>query len=154
MKKRAKKKIKKTLKRRATPKKKAAKKKLKKKVAKKTAPKTKKAKAKKTPAAKPKKAKSTPLPPATPTVPEGEVPIGKVAHYYSHLQVAVVELNKGSLSVGNRIHIKGHTSDFYQTVDSIEIEHQSVQKAGPGDAFGLKVVDHARDHDGVYLVKG
>ncbi|MBI4209757.1 MAG: translation elongation factor-like protein [Deltaproteobacteria bacterium] len=81
------------------------------------------------------------------------MPVGKVIHYYSHLQVAVVELDKGSLSVGDRIHIKGHTSDFYQMVESMEIEHQKVQTAKPGDGFGIRVVDHARDHDVVYLAK-
>jgi putative protease len=91
--------------------------------------------------------------PATPPAP-GER-IGVVTHYYGHLSVAVVKLDPGaSLRVGDSIHIKGHTSDFSQRVESLQIGHQPVQEVGPGDDFGLKVADHAREHDVVYRVKG
>jgi hypothetical protein len=107
------------------------------------------------PAAKKKPAKKKPAkqkrPPA-PAVPPGEQPIGRVIHYYSHLNVAVVSLDKGPLQVGDVIHIKGHTTDFRQPVESMEIEHQSIAKAVPGDDFGLKVRDHTREHDIVYRV--
>ncbi len=85
-------------------------------------------------------------------MPAGEQPIGRVIHYYSHLGVAVVSLDKGALQVGDVIHIKGHTSDFRQVVDSMEIEHQTVTRAVPGDDFGMKVAEHAREHDVVYRV--
>jgi putative protease len=98
----------------------------------------------------PKAAPKPATPPAPP--PPGER-IGVVTHYYGHLSVAVVKLDPGaSLRVGDSIHIKGHTSDFSQRVESLQIGHQPVQEVGPGDDFGLKVADHAREHDVVYRV--
>lgn len=80
--------------------------------------------------------------------------IGVVTHYYGHLSVAVVKLDPGTaLRVGDDIHIKGHTSDFGQRVESLQVGHAPVQEVGPNDDFGLKVVDHAREHDVVYRVK-
>jgi hypothetical protein len=82
-----------------------------------------------------------------------EEAIGIVTHYYSHLGVAVVQVNKGSLKTGDRIHIIGHSTDFTQTVASMEYEHQHVDLASAGQSVGLKIADHAREHDIVYLVK-
>jgi putative protease len=80
--------------------------------------------------------------------------IGVVTHYFGHLSVAVVKLEPGTtLRVGDHIHIKGHTSDFGQRVDSLQIGHAQVQEVGSDDDFGLKVADHAREHDVVYRVK-
>jgi len=79
--------------------------------------------------------------------------IGVVTHYFSHLSVAVLRLDPGvTLRVGDRIHIKGHTTDFGQRVDSLQVEHQPVMEVDPADDFGLKVIDHAREHDIVYRV--
>jgi putative protease len=78
--------------------------------------------------------------------------IGTVTHYFSHLSVAVVKLENARLRVGDTIHIRGHTSDFKQRVDSLQVEHAPVQEVGPGDDFGLKVREHAREHDVVYKV--
>jgi hypothetical protein len=92
------------------------------------------------------------MPPAPPP-PPGER-IGVVTHYYGHLSVAVVKLEPGTtLRVGDNIHIKGHTSDFGQRVESLQVGHAPVNEVGPNDDFGLKVVDHAREHDVVYRVK-
>jgi hypothetical protein len=82
-----------------------------------------------------------------------EEAIGIVTHYYSHLGVAVVQVNKGSLKTGDRIHITGHSTDITQTVASMEYEHQHVDQARAGQSVGLKITDHAREHDIVYLVK-
>ena len=78
--------------------------------------------------------------------------IGTVTHYFGKLQVAVVEIETGSLSVGDTIHIKGHTSDFTQTVDSMQIEHDQVESASAGQSVGMKVKEHARSHDEVFKV--
>ena len=78
--------------------------------------------------------------------------IGKVMHYFGKAQVAAVEITNGQLSVGDTIHFKGHTSDFTQKVESIQIEHEQVEIAKPGDKIGIKVVEHAREHDEVFLV--
>lgn len=127
-------------------------------VRKKAAPK--KAVAKKKTAAKtrvaPKaKAKRKPAvtPPAAPVAPPGMERIGVVTHYYNHLSVAILKLEKGILRVGDQIHIKGHTSDFAQPVDSMEIDHVHVNEARPGQSFGLRVREHAREHDAVYKAK-
>lgn len=81
-----------------------------------------------------------------------EQAIGTVTHYYSHLSVAVIQINKGLLKTGSTIHVKGHTTDFFQSIESMEYEHQHVDQAGAGQSVGLKVKDHAREHDIVYLV--
>ncbi len=77
--------------------------------------------------------------------------VGTVSHYYSQLGVAGIEL-AGALEVGDTIHIVGHTSDFTQTVDSIQIEHEMVESATAGDPIGIKVAERARVHDRVLLV--
>ena len=79
--------------------------------------------------------------------------IGVVTHYFSHLAVAVLRLDQGvNLRVGERIHIRGHTTDFGQRVDSLQVEHQPVMEVGATDDFGIKVIDHARENDVVYRV--
>jgi translation elongation factor EF-1alpha len=74
-----------------------------------------------------------------------ETEIGRVASYYSSIMVAAIEL-KAPLAVGDKIYIKGHTTDFEQKVDSMQIEHKSVKKAKKGDSVGIKV----RPNDLVY----
>jgi len=104
----------------------------------------------KRPAPKPKARK--PAAPAPAPLP-GER-IGVVTHYFGNLSVAVVKLEPGViLRVGDNIHVKGHTSDFAQRVDSLQVGHAPVQEVGPNDDFGLKVAEHAREHDVVYRVK-
>ena len=80
-----------------------------------------------------------------------EKEIGIVTHYFGHLSVGIIKL-KGDLKVGDTIHFKGHTSDFEQVVESMQIEHKEVQEAKANDMVGLKVKDHVREHDIVYKV--
>lgn len=80
-----------------------------------------------------------------------EQPIGKVTHYFGHLEVAAVKLT-ADLKVGDRVHIKGHTTDFTQPVDSLEVEHQKLDQAGPGQEVAFKVSDKARIGDEVFRV--
>jgi hypothetical protein len=79
--------------------------------------------------------------------------IGVVTHYYSHLSAATLRLESGTLRVGDVIHIRGHTTDFSQSVESLEVNHVPATEVGPNDDFGLKVVQHAREHDVVYKVR-
>jgi putative protease len=81
-----------------------------------------------------------------------EQKIGLVTHYFGKIGVAAIEITDGELSVGDTIHIRGHTSDFTQRVESMQVEHQSVDVARPGDNIGTKVTEHAREHDTVYKV--
>ena len=78
--------------------------------------------------------------------------IGKITHYFDGISVAVVELT-GALNKGDRIKIKGATTDFEQKAESMQIEHEKVDKAKKGDAIGMKVADRVRPNDTVYLVK-
>lgn len=80
--------------------------------------------------------------------------IGKITHYFSHIGVGVIELTEGELKVGDTIHIKGHTTDFTQKIDSLQIDKKPVDKIGPGESAGLKVTEHVRDNDQVFLVEG
>jgi len=77
--------------------------------------------------------------------------IGVVSHYFSHLEVAAVMIEE-ELMVGDTIHIKGHTTDVLQRVESIQLEHATVQRAGKGEDVGIKVKEHVREHDVVYKV--
>jgi putative protease len=81
-----------------------------------------------------------------------EEKIGVVTHYFGKVGVAAIEITGEELRVGDTIHIKGHTSDFTQTVESMQVEHQPVDAARKGDAVGLRVVEHAREKDEVFLV--
>jgi putative protease len=81
-----------------------------------------------------------------------EQKIGTVIHYWSKIGVAGIHITAGRLEVGDTIHVKGHTSDFSQEVESIQKDNQSVDVAGPGDDVGIKVIDHAREHDDVLKV--
>lgn len=81
-----------------------------------------------------------------------ETKIGTVTHYYSHLHVAGVAITDGELHSGDTIHVKGHTSDFEQKVESMEIDNEAVNVAKPGDQIGLMVIEHARENDTVYVV--
>ena len=80
-----------------------------------------------------------------------EVKIGTVTHFYTRLSVAIIELTD-ELNIGDSIHIKGHTSDFTQTVESMQVEHEGVTSAKAGDAIGLMVSEHAREGDEVFKV--
>jgi len=82
-----------------------------------------------------------------------EKEIGTVTHYFSHLGVAAIQL-QGELRVGDTIRIKGHTTDFQQSVESMQIEHEFVQQAGAGQNIGIRVVEHTREHDHVYKLVG
>jgi len=75
--------------------------------------------------------------------------VGRVEHYFTKIGVAVVNLS-GELKVGDRISIEGPTTNFQQVVESMQIEHQNVSSAGPGQSVGLKVVQRAREKDLVY----
>jgi putative protease len=80
---------------------------------------------------------------------ENLVEVGRVAHFFPKISVAVVELT-ASLSVGDTITVKGPTTDFEQVVESMQIEHKNIQKAEAGQSIGLKVVQRVREKDKVY----
>jgi hypothetical protein len=77
--------------------------------------------------------------------------IGRVTHYYDRISVAVLEIEDG-LTVGDMLHFVGHSTDFTQQVDSMEVEHQKMQAVGAGSDVALKVEEPARKGDEVYKV--
>lgn len=79
-----------------------------------------------------------------------EVQVGKVTHYFAKIGVAVIKVTDGSIKAGDEIHIKGHTSNFKQKITSMQIEHEKVQIAEPGQSIGLKVSEPVRKHDLVF----
>ncbi|HVH67637.1 MAG TPA: hypothetical protein VM716_07210 [Gemmatimonadales bacterium] len=81
-----------------------------------------------------------------------EQPVGTVVHYFKGPNVAVVHLTDGTLAVGDRIHFRGHTTDFTEQIASMEVNHQKVQLAKAGDEVAIQVTDRARQHDQVFKV--
>lgn len=79
--------------------------------------------------------------------------IGWVTHYYNNIGVAVLDL-QDALEVGDQIHISGHTTDFIQTVSSMEVDHEKVQAVAAGADVALKVDERVREGDAVYRVEG
>lgn len=86
--------------------------------------------------------------PLEPQLPKEEV-VGVVTHYFPKVRAAVVKL-KGTLAIGDTIHIKGHTTDFTQQVTSIQINHVPVNTAKKGQEIGLLVDSRVREKDIVY----
>lgn len=80
------------------------------------------------------------------------VQIGKISHFFTKIGVAIVELTD-TLSVGDTILIKGPTTSVEQKVDSMQIEHENVQRATRGQSVGLKVSERVREQDLVYKVE-
>ena len=81
-----------------------------------------------------------------------EKEIGRVFSYFSNVGVAAIKLS-GALKVGDKVHIKGHTTDFEVKVGAMQIERKAVTAAKKGDHVGIKVPDKVRPNDGVFLVK-
>jgi len=77
--------------------------------------------------------------------------IGMVSHFFTKISVAIVELTS-TLSVGDRILIKGPTTNFEQAVDSMQIEHEDVTVARAGQSIGMKVEERVRESDTVYKI--
>lgn len=81
-----------------------------------------------------------------------EVKIGKIEDYFAHIGVAAITVENDTIRVGDTLHVQGHTTDVTFTIESMQIEHESVQEAGPGSAVGIKVPEKIRSHDVVYKV--
>ncbi len=78
--------------------------------------------------------------------------IGRITHYFSHLSVCAIELTDGELKMGDTIHISGKITEFTQTVGSMQIEHQNINKAEKGKVVGVKVKEKVRINDRVFGV--
>jgi len=83
-----------------------------------------------------------------------EEKVGTVTDYYAKIGVAAISLTDGALEVGDQIRIHGHTTDFTQPVDSLQIEHRPVQRAERGSQVAVKVRERVRRHDEVLRLTG
>lgn len=78
--------------------------------------------------------------------------IGTVSHYYAQSQAAIVRLDSGALHVGDAIHIRGHTTDFYERVEELKVDDRTVDAARAGQSVGIRLTRTVRENDGVYLL--
>ena len=79
--------------------------------------------------------------------------VGKVTHYYGKIGVAIIELSAG-LKVGDKIKVESNRTEFEQTVDSMEVDHQPVNAAKGGDVIGMKVREKVSEGATVYQFEG
>lgn len=80
---------------------------------------------------------------------ENIIEVGFVLHFFTKINVAVIELST-SLALGDKILVKGPITDFEQVVESMQIDHEALQEAKEGQSIGLKMVQRAREKDVIY----
>ena len=78
--------------------------------------------------------------------------VGKVTHYFDHLNVAVLALTE-SIRVGETLHFLGHSTDFKQQVTSLQIEHKAVETAKPGEDVAMKVDQRVHPNDAIFRIE-
>lgn len=81
-----------------------------------------------------------------------EEKVGVVEKFFAKINVAAVTLTSGAVEVGDMLHFTGHTTDFTQTIESMQIEHESVERAESGQSIGLRVKERVRSNDEVFKV--
>jgi putative protease len=81
-----------------------------------------------------------------------EQKVGEVIKFFSKASVAAIKVTEGTLKVGDRIKIKGHTTDFEDQIQSMQIENQPVEKAEAGHLIGIKVKDRVREKDVIWKI--
>jgi translation initiation factor IF-2 len=82
----------------------------------------------------------------------GEEMVGKVQKFFAKPSVAAIEITAGVLRVGDTLHFRGHTTDFEQTITSMQVNNEPVEEAQSGDLIGVQVNARVREHDVVYRV--
>ncbi|MGV9169489.1 MAG: translation elongation factor-like protein [Promethearchaeia archaeon] len=78
--------------------------------------------------------------------------VGEITHYFTNIDVAAIML-EDELNVGNTVRIKGHTTDFEQKIDSMEVDRNPIETGKPGQEIAIKVKNRVREHDEVFLVE-
>ena len=81
-----------------------------------------------------------------------EVKVGEVMKFFAKPSVAAIKITAGEIALGDTLHFVGHTTDFEETISSMQIENKDIQKATVGDLVGIKVTDRVRDKDQVYKI--
>lgn len=85
--------------------------------------------------------------------PKEEILLGKVVHYFPHVNAAVVRIEEGTVSIGDRIKVRGHTTEFEQKITSMQIEHKPVESASKGGEVAIQVKRKAKAGCQVFLVR-
>lgn len=80
-----------------------------------------------------------------------DIQVAKVTHYYDKIGVAVIEVMKQPIKVGDAIKISGHDNEFNQTISSLQVEHKQVKEIGPGESGALKTEKPVKEGDAIYL---
>ena len=78
--------------------------------------------------------------------------VGKVEHYFGRIEVAAIKMTSGSLSIGDTVKFKGHTTDFEQQIESMQVENEAVESVTVGQHVGIKVGQKVRVGDSVFKV--
>ena len=78
--------------------------------------------------------------------------IGTVSHYYASAEAAIVRIERGALQVGDAVHFRGHTTDFYERIEELKLDDHSVEAARAGQTVGIRLARAVRENDGVYLL--
>ena len=81
-----------------------------------------------------------------------EEKVGRVEKFFAKPSVAAIEVTAGVLKIGDKLHFKGHTTDFEESITSMQVENQPVEEAKPGDLIGVKVKGRVRENDTVFRV--
>jgi putative protease len=79
-----------------------------------------------------------------------EQPVGLVIHYFPKIGVAGVSIVSGHLEIGDSVFFSGHTTGFGQTIESMQVEHEPVERAAAGDRVGIRVTERVRVGDKVF----
>ncbi len=81
-----------------------------------------------------------------------DILVGKVTHYYDKIGVAIVSVENQTIKVGDTLKFSGHDQEFNQKVESIQMEHEKLDEAKPGQVVGIKTDKRVREKDQVFLV--
>lgn len=81
-----------------------------------------------------------------------ELRVGEVIKFFAKPSVAAIKITDGEISVGDKLHFVGHTTDFEETIASMQIENKDIIKATVGDLVGIKVKERVREKDQVYKI--
>jgi len=80
-----------------------------------------------------------------------EAKIGEITHFFDKIQVAIIKLDK-PLKKGDKIKIKGSTTDLEEDIESMQVDHADIEEADKGDEVGIKVTGKVREGDDVFKV--
>jgi hypothetical protein len=78
--------------------------------------------------------------------------VGRITHYFAHVNAGVIALERGELRLGDTVHIRGHTTDFYHRLEHMEVDHRPIELARGGQSVGIQVPQRVREHDQVFKV--